>query len=35
MRCIMAMKTGRWLERLDDVRETENVLIESSEKQNL
>jgi len=25
-RCILAMKTGKWLGRLDDVRETENVL---------
>lgn len=33
-RCIMAMKSGRWLTRLDDVRETDSVLIESIEKHN-
>ncbi len=27
MRCIIAMRTGQWLERLDDVRETEDSLI--------
>ncbi len=26
MRCYLAIKTGRWLERLEDVQETENVL---------
>jgi len=33
-RCILAMKTGRWLERLADVRETDSVLIDSIEKHN-
>ena len=28
MRCYLAMKNGRWLERLDDVRDTENILVE-------
>jgi len=28
MRCIIAMKTGRWLERLEDVKETEESLIQ-------
>jgi TRAP-type mannitol/chloroaromatic compound transport system permease small subunit len=28
MRCYLAMKNGRWLERLDDVRDTENLLVE-------
>jgi TRAP-type mannitol/chloroaromatic compound transport system permease small subunit len=28
MRCIIAMRTGKWLERLDDVRETEDSLME-------
>ena len=27
MRCWIAMRTGKWLERLDDVRETEDMLI--------
>ena len=28
MRCILAMRTGEWLERLEDVRETEDSLME-------
>ncbi len=28
MRCYLAIKEGRWLERLDDVRETEDLLAE-------
>ncbi len=28
MRCWLAMREGRWLERLDDVRETEDMLID-------
>ncbi len=28
MRCLLAMRTGKWLERLDDVRETEDSLME-------
>ncbi len=28
MRCIIAMRTGQWLDRLDDVRETEDSLME-------
>ncbi|MFD1158382.1 TRAP transporter small permease subunit [Roseovarius aestuarii] len=27
MRCWLAMRSGRWLERLDDVRETEDMLM--------
>ncbi len=27
MRCWMAMRSGKWLERLDDVRETEDMLM--------
>lgn len=27
MRCWMAMRSGRWLDRLDDVRETEDMLM--------
>jgi len=30
MRCYLAIKTGRWLERLEDVQETENVLTQES-----
>ena len=30
MRCYLAMKTGKWLPRLEDVKETEDVLIEGS-----
>lgn len=30
-RCWRAMKTGEWLERLDDVRETEDMLMHMSE----
>ncbi|MDP5218923.1 TRAP transporter small permease subunit [Ruegeria sp. 2205SS24-7] len=29
-RCWLAMRTGVWLERLDDVRETEDMLMEAS-----
>ena len=29
IRCWNAMKTGQWMERLDDVRETEDILIEN------
>ncbi|MCY4462912.1 MAG: TRAP transporter small permease subunit [Albidovulum sp.] len=29
LRCWNAMKTGQWMERLDDVRETEDILIEN------
>jgi len=28
MRCLVAMRTGRWLDRLEDVRETEDSLME-------
>jgi TRAP-type mannitol/chloroaromatic compound transport system permease small subunit len=31
MRCWMAMRSGRWLERLDDVRETEDMLMHMTE----
>ncbi|WP_299852551.1 TRAP transporter small permease subunit [uncultured Roseovarius sp.] len=31
MRCWLAMKTGRWLERLDDVHETEDMLMHMEE----
>jgi TRAP-type mannitol/chloroaromatic compound transport system permease small subunit len=31
MRCWNAMKTGVWMERLDDVRETEDMLMDMSE----
>jgi len=30
-RCVDAMKTGRWMDRLDDVRETEDMLIHMQE----
>ncbi len=30
MRCLLAMKSGVWLERLEDVRETEDELIEQA-----
>ncbi len=33
-RCWRAMKTGEWLERLDDVRETEEMLMHMSESEN-
>lgn len=29
MRCWLAMRSGRWLQRLDDVHETEDILIHS------
>ena len=31
MRCFIAMKTGQWPERLEDVSETENLLVQESE----
>jgi len=31
MRCVKAMKTGVWMDRLDDVKETEDLLIEISD----
>lgn len=31
-RCVIAMRTGKWLERLDDVRETEDMLMHMSEE---
>jgi TRAP-type mannitol/chloroaromatic compound transport system permease small subunit len=31
MRCGMAMRSGRWLERLDDVQETEDMLMGAEE----
>jgi len=33
MRCWLAMKTGRWLDRLDDVRETEDMLMHMDDAQ--
>ncbi len=33
MRCWIAMRTGAWLERLDDVQETENMLMHMDEDQ--
>ena len=30
LRCILAMRTGQWLERLEDVKETEEALMEAS-----
>ena len=35
MRCYLAIKTGRWTERLADVRETENVLTQEAESQKI
>jgi TRAP-type mannitol/chloroaromatic compound transport system permease small subunit len=32
MRCWLAMKTGVWMERLDDVHETEELLMHQAEK---
>jgi TRAP-type mannitol/chloroaromatic compound transport system permease small subunit len=32
MRCVKAMKTGVWMDRLDDVKETEDLLIEISDQ---
>ena len=32
MRCWRAMKTGVWMERLDDVKETEDLLAQQSEQ---
>lgn len=29
MRCWLAMRTGKWLDRLDDVKETEDLLIDA------
>ena len=31
MRCVIAMRTGEWLDRLDDVKETEDLLIDMDE----
>ncbi|MFT7594982.1 MAG: TRAP-type mannitol/chloroaromatic compound transport system permease small subunit [Paracoccaceae bacterium] len=31
LRCYLAMKTGQWLDRLDDVRETEDMLMHMDE----
>jgi len=31
VRCVLAIKSGRWLDRLDDVRETEDMLMHMSE----
>ena len=33
MRCWIAMRTGAWLDRLDDVQETENMLMHMDEDQ--
>ncbi|MEM6549449.1 MAG: TRAP transporter small permease subunit [Pseudomonadota bacterium] len=33
MRCYLAMKTGQWLPRLDDVQETENMLMHREDAQ--
>lgn len=30
IRCVLAIKSGRWLPRLEDVQETEDILIEGS-----
>jgi TRAP-type mannitol/chloroaromatic compound transport system permease small subunit len=32
VRCWKAMKTGVWMDRLDDVKETEDRLIEQAER---
>ena len=32
MRCWRAMKTGVWMERLDDVKETEDMLAREAER---
>ncbi len=31
LRCLLAMRTGKWLERLDDVHETEDLLMHMEE----
>ena len=31
LRCAIAMRSGQWLERLDDVRETEDMLMHMDE----
>ena len=31
IRCWTAMKTGQWMERLSDVRETEDMLMDSDD----
>ena len=35
MRCWLAMRTGQWLERLDDVHETEDMLMHMKRRPSL